>query len=101
MGRVATTTSVAIDPFQPMLGTMTSDQVLKVVRDWDVLRLGSSEEVLSDGVGIIPKGDLDGSFETMEITVITSTLVCLMLPHQRKKLLGGPAFGLKVVVVGR
>ena len=35
----------------------------------------------------------------MDVTVVASSLVCLVLPHQWDELLGGPALGLEVVVV--
>ena len=99
MSRVATTTSVPVYPLQPMLGTVTSDQVLEVIGDGNILGLSSSQEVLSNRVCIVPKRNLDGTFEAMDITVVAGSLVCLMLFHQRKELLGGPALGLKVIVV--
>lgn len=33
----------------------------------------------------------------MDVTVVASSLVGLMLPHQRNKLLGSPSFGLEVI----
>jgi len=46
-------TCVSIDPFQPMLGTVTCDQILEIIRDWESLRFSSSEEVLHDGVRVV------------------------------------------------
>lgn len=37
----------------------------------------------------------------MDIAIIARALVRLMLLHEREQLLGRPAFGLEVVVVGR
>lgn len=50
MGTVRSTAGITVDPFQPVLGTMTSDQVLKIVCDGNVLALGSTQEVLHDGI---------------------------------------------------
>lgn len=99
VSRVTSTTSVSIDPLQPMLGAVASYQVLKVVCDGYVLRFGSAEEVLSDGVGVIAEGDLDWTLKSMDITIVTSSLVCFMLLHQREKLISSPAFGLEVIIV--
>lgn len=83
-----------------MLSTVASNEILKIVRDRDVLRLDRTEEVLHDRVGVVAEGDLDGTIETVNVTVVAGTLVCLVLPHERNELLGGPALGLEVVVVG-
>ena len=99
MSRVAATTSIPVDPFQPVLCTVTGDQVLKVIGDRNILRLGSTQEILSDGVCIIPKRYFDRTLETVNIAVVASSLVCLVLPHQREELFSCPAFGLKVIVV--
>ena len=83
MSRITSATSVSVDPFQPMLCTVTGNQILKIVCNGNVLRLGSTKEVLSDRVGIVAKGDLDWTLETMDISVVTSPLICFMLLHQR------------------
>lgn len=75
-------------------------QVLKIIRDRNVLRLGSTQEVLHDGIRVVPERDLDGSIEAMNVPVVTGPLVCLVLSHQGKKLVCRPALGLEVVVVG-
>lgn len=43
-------TYIAVDPFEPMLGAMASLQVLKIIDNRNVLRLGSTKEVVLDGV---------------------------------------------------
>ena len=100
MSRVTATASVSVDPLQPMLCTVASDQVLEIIRDWNVLGFSGPEEVLSNWVGIIAEGDLDWAFKPMNVTVVASSLVCLMLFHQGDELLGTPALGLEVIVVG-
>jgi hypothetical protein len=41
----------------------------------------------------------DRPLETMDLPVIASSLISLMLPHQRNQFLGRPALGLEVIVV--
>ena len=96
---VTSTTGVSIDPLQPMLGTVTSHQVLEVICDGYVLRLGSAKEVLCNRVGVVAEGNFDWTLKPMDITIVASSLVCFMLPHQREKFFGSPAFGLKVIIV--
>ena len=50
---------------------------------------------------LIAEGDLDGTLESMRVSVVRGTLVRLMLLHKRQKLLGRPSLGLEVVIVGR
>jgi len=45
MGSIRTSTSVSVDPLQPMLSTMAGDEVLKVICDWEAQALSCSEEV--------------------------------------------------------
>lgn len=101
MSRVTPTTSISVDPLQPVLRTVTGDQILKVVRDWNILGLCSTQKILGDGIGIVAKRDLDWAFKSMNISIIASALICFMLLHEWKKLLGGPTLGLKVIIVGR
>lgn len=54
---------------------------------------------MHDWVGIVAERYLDGSFEAMNVSVVAGALISFMLPHQRNQFLGGPALGLKVVVV--
>lgn len=117
MGTVRSTASITVDPFQPMLGTVASDQVLKVVRDRNVLAFGSTQEVLHDRVFalsamkvlmiklslltcVVAKANFDRSLESMKITIVACALVCLVLLHQWNELLSSPTLGLEVVVVG-
>lgn len=72
--RVGTTSSVSVDPLQPMFGTMASDQVLKVIRSGDALGLRGTQEVLLDGVGVIAKADFDWALESMKLPVIARAL---------------------------
>ena len=96
---VTSTTSVSIDPLQPMFGVVASYQVLKVICDGDVLRFGSAKEVWGSWVGIVAEGDFDWALKPMDITIVTNSLVCSMLLHQREKFISSPAFGLNVIIV--
>jgi len=112
---------VAIDPLQPMLGSVACSEILQVIDGRDALGLGGAEEVFLDRVGagvshirtqkhvhcesshedsLISKRDLDGSIETMQILLVAGALVGLMLSHQGQKLLGRPTLCLEVVIVG-
>ena len=82
-----------------MLSTVTSDEVLEVVGGGNALGFGSPEKVFLDGIGVVAKGDLDGSFEAVNVAVVAGSLIRLVLLHQRNELLGSPALGLKVVIV--
>ena len=83
-----------------MLSTMSGFQVLEIIGNRNPLRLGSPEEVLHNWVCIVAEGDLDRTLEAMEVSIVASPLVGLVFLHQRKKLLGGPALGFEVIVVG-
>jgi hypothetical protein len=98
--RVGSSTSVPVDPLEPMLGTMTSNEILKVVGGRDALSLGSTKEVLLDRIGVVAKRHLDGSLETMNVTIVAGSLVGFVLLHEGDELFGGPALGLEVIVVG-
>ncbi len=80
---------------------MAGHKILEIIRNREALRLSSAEEVLHDGIGVVAKGNLDGSFETVNVPVVAGTLVGFMLLHQRNELLGGPSLGLEVIVVRR
>ena len=99
MSRVRTASSVAVDPLEPMLGSMASDQILEIVGGRDALGFGSSQEILLDGVSVVAKGDLDWAFKSVDVTVVARTLVRLVLLHEGDQLFGGPTFGLEVIVV--
>lgn len=101
VGRVAAAARVAVDPFQPVLGTVASHQVLEIVDHGDPLGLDGAEEILLNRVGVVSKGDLDGALITVDVAVVRRALVRLMLFHQGEQLLGCPPFGLEVVIVGR
>jgi hypothetical protein len=100
MGRVRTTSSVAVDPLEPVLSSMARDQVLEVISEWNTLRLSGSEEIILDGVGVVAKRYLYRALKSMDVTVVAGTLVCLVLLHEWDELLGSPTLGLEVVVVG-
>ena len=82
MSGVTATTRISVDPLQPVLCTVTGDQVLKVIGDGNILRLGSTQEILSDGICIISKRYFDWTLKAVNFTVVTSSLVCLVLFHQ-------------------
>jgi hypothetical protein len=100
VSRVGSSSSIAVDPLEPVLGTMAGGQVLKIVGGWDTLRFGGAKEVLLDWVGVVTERDLDGSLESVDVAVVARTLVGLVLLHQGDELLGGPSLGLEVIVVG-
>lgn len=100
VSRVRSSSSVAVDPLEPVLGTMAGGQVLEIVGGRDALRFGGTEEVLLDRVGVVTERNLDGSLKSVNVAVVARTLVGLMLLHQGDELLGGPTLGLEVVVVG-
>jgi hypothetical protein len=74
MGGVATAAGIAIDPLEPVLRTVASNQVLEVVGRGDTLRLTRSQEVLFDRVCVVTERDLDRSLESMNVTVVAGTL---------------------------
>ena len=88
--------SLPIDPLEPVLSTVTGNEILQVIGGWDVLGFGCTEEVLADGVGVVAEGDLDGTLEAVEVAVVAGTLVGFMLLHQWEQFLGSPALGLEV-----
>jgi len=100
MGRVRATASVSIDPLEPVLSTVSSRQVLKVIRRRDALRFRGSQEVPGNGVGIISKRHFNGALEAVNVTVIAGTLVGLVFLHQGDEFFGLPPFGLEIVVIG-
>lgn len=77
-----------------------SREILKVICHRNALRLRGPEEVLHDGIGVVAKGHLDGAFEAMKVAVVACPLVRLVLLHQGNELLGGPALGLEVIIIG-
>lgn len=60
----------------------------------------SPQKILHDRVSVVAKGNLDWAVETVEVAILASPLIRLMLLHQREQLLGGPALGLEVIVIG-
>lgn len=78
---------------------MTGLQVLKVVCHGNALGLCGAEEVLHDWVSVVAKGDFDGTFEAVDVTVVAGSLIGFVLFHERKQLLGSPALGLEVIIV--
>jgi len=63
------------------------------------LRLCGSQKVLGNGIGMIAKADFDGPIEAVNVTIVARSLVCLMLPHEGKKLFSRPTVGFEVVIV--
>lgn len=75
-------TYVSIDPFQPVLGSVASCEVLQVIHGGNPLGLSGAQEVLLDGICadwvniracrwgwglLVSKGYLDGSVEAVKI----------------------------------
>ena len=100
VGRVRASSSVAVDPLEPVLSTVAGNQVLKIVGGGDTLGFGGTEEVLLDRVGVVAERNLDGPFKPVDVAVVAGALVGLVLLHERNELLGSPALGLEVIVVG-
>lgn len=99
VGGVGATACVAVDPFEPLLSSMAGGQILEIISVWYALRLRGSQEVIFDWVRVIAERDFDGTFETMNVTVVAGALVRLVLLHEWDELVSGPAFCLKVIVV--
>lgn len=97
---VRSSSSIAVDPLEPVLSTVTGDQILKVISRGDTLCLGGAQEVLFDGVGVVAERNLDRAFKPVDIAVVAGTLIGLVLLHERDEFLGGPALGLEVIVIG-
>lgn len=97
---------------------MASSEILKIIHSGNSLGLGSPEEVILDGVSglcsasggstskrgnsrVVSERNLDGTLSSVNLTVLRSSLVGLMLPHERKEFLSGPALGLEVIICRR
>ena len=50
---------------------------------------------------VVSERNLDGTLSSVNLTVLRSSLVGLMLPHERKEFLSGPALGLEVIICRR
>lgn len=74
-------------------------QILQIIRYRNILRFRSTKEVLRDGVGVIAERDLNGTLKSVYITIIASTLICLMLSHKGEKFFCRPSLGLEVVII--
>jgi hypothetical protein len=70
VGAVAPAARVAVDPLEPVLGTVGRYEVLQVVDDGDPLGLDGPEEVVLDGVCIVTERDLDGALVAVEVGVV-------------------------------
>ena len=55
MSRIRPTASVSVDPLKPMLGSMASLKILKIISSRDVLGLSGTKEVPCDGVCVVAK----------------------------------------------
>lgn len=111
---IRSSTSITIDPFQPVFSTMTGTvsmnlnleiysrcgQVLQVICDWKTLTFCSSKEVLHDRICIVAERNFDWSFETMNISIVAGSLICLMFSHQWNEFLCCPTFGLEIIIIG-
>jgi hypothetical protein len=100
VSRVGSSSSIAVDPLEPVLSTVAGGQVLEIVGGRNALRFGGTKEVLLDRICVITEGNFDGSLKSVEIAVVAGTLVGFVLLHQGNKLLGSPSLSLEVIVVG-
>ena len=82
-----------------MLCTVARGKILKVISGGNALRLSGPEKVPCNRIRIVPKGDLDGPFEAVQIPIVARALVGLMLLHEWEQLLGLPSFRLKIVII--
>jgi len=57
-----------------MLGTMSRDQILQIVRRWDALRLGRAQEVLLDRICIVAERHLNRALEAVNVAIIAGPL---------------------------
>jgi hypothetical protein len=57
MSRIRTTSSIAVNPFFPVAGSVSGFQVLEVVGYGDALGFDGAEEVLHNGVCVVAKTD--------------------------------------------
>ena len=99
MGRIGTTTSVPIDPLEPMLSTVTGSQILQIVSGGNALGFSSTKKVPRDRIRVVAKGDFDRTFEAMDVTIVAGTLVGLMLFHKWDEFFGLPPLSLEVIIV--
>ena len=74
VGAVRSPTGVTVNPLQPMLSTVTGDQVLKVICGGNTLRLSGAEKVFLDRICIVTKRYLDWSFEAVNVAIVARTL---------------------------
>lgn len=48
---------------------LSSDKILQIIGCGNALRLGSSEKVLHDWIGVISEGDFDWSLEAVDVPI--------------------------------
>jgi hypothetical protein len=118
VARVYSYLRVSVDPLEPVLRTVASSEVLEIIHSGNSLGLGSPEEVILDGVSglcsasgdssgkrgnsrVVSERNLNGTLSSVDLTVLRSSLVGLMLPHERKEFLSGPALSLEVIIYRR
>ena len=53
MSGVRATTSIPVDPLQPLFGTVAGGQILKVIGRGDSLGFGGAQEIPSNGISIV------------------------------------------------
>ena len=99
VSRIAPPSSVTIDPFEPMLSTMASRKILKIIRSGDPLAFGCTKEVSSNRVSVVAERNLDRALESMDVSVVAGPLVCLVFLHQGQKLFYLPPFRLEIIVI--
>lgn len=68
--RVRSSTSVPVDPLEPMLSTVAGNQVLKIIGSRDALSFDGAKEVLLDWIAVVAKGDLDRALEAVDVTIV-------------------------------
>lgn len=99
MSRVRATAGVTVDPLQPMFGAMASCKVLQIIGGRDALGLRGPKEIPSNWIGVVTERNFDGPFETMDTSIVTRPLVCLMFLHKWDEFCCLPSLRLEIVVV--
>jgi hypothetical protein len=66
---VASSSCVAVDPLEPLLGAMGGRKVLEIIDDGNSLRIGSAQEIILDGVSVVSKRHFDGAVKAVDITI--------------------------------
>lgn len=81
VGTVTSSSSVSVDPLQPVLSSVASDQVLKIINGRDSLRLCGSEEIILDRICVVAERDLDWAIRAVDVLLYCQS-PCMRLAGQ-------------------